>query len=100
VWRGGGAGEAELLAACYRNSLALAAAHGVGSLAFPAISCGVYGYPAAEACAIAVAEVRAGLARHAGIGQVTLVAFDAAIEAHYARWLGLAVEDQQGRDDE
>ena len=100
VWRGGGAGEAELLAACYRNSLALAAAHGVGSLAFPAISCGVYGYPAAEACAIAVAEVRAGLARHGGIGRVTLVAFDAAIEGHYARWLGLTVEDQQGRDEE
>lgn len=100
VWRGGGAGEAELLAACYRNSLALAAAHGVGSLAFPAISCGVYGYPAAEACAIAVAEVRAGLARHAGIRRVTFVAFDAAIEGHFARWLGLAVEDQQGGDDE
>ena len=100
VWRGGGAGEAELLAACYRNSLALAAAHGVGSLAFPAISCGVYGYPAAEACAIAVAEVRAGLARHAGIRRVTFVAFDAAIEGYFARWLGLAVEDQQGGDDE
>jgi len=87
VWRGGGAGEAALLAACYRNSLALAAAHGVGSLAFPAISCGVYGYPAEEACAIAVAELHAGMARHAGIGSVTLVAFDAAIEGHYARML-------------
>ena len=45
VWRGGGAGEPELLASCYRTSVALAAAHGVRALALPAISTGVYGYP-------------------------------------------------------
>ena len=59
VWQGGRSGEPELLAACYRNSLALAQRHGVRSIAFPAISCGVYGYPLDEAVAIAVREVRA-----------------------------------------
>jgi O-acetyl-ADP-ribose deacetylase (regulator of RNase III) len=63
VWRGGGAGEPERLAACYRNSLALARRHGLKTLAFPAISTGVYGYPveaAAEVAAMTVApEVRA-----------------------------------------
>lgn len=59
VWRGGQHGEADLLAACYRNSLALAAAHGVTSIAFPAISCGVYGYLFAAAAEIALRECRA-----------------------------------------
>lgn len=57
VWRGGAENEAELLASCYRESLALAVAHSVRTIAFPAISCGVYGYPIAEATAIAVREV-------------------------------------------
>ncbi|NYZ62434.1 O-acetyl-ADP-ribose deacetylase [Luteimonas deserti] len=59
VWRGGQSGEADLLAACYRSSLDLAAEHALTSLAFPAISCGVFGYPHAAAVAVAVAEVRA-----------------------------------------
>ena len=54
VWRGGGGGEADLLASCYRESLALAAAHGLRSVAFPCISTGVYGYPRREAAQIAV----------------------------------------------
>ena len=54
IWRGGTQGEPALLAGCYRASLALAEAHGLRSLAFPAISCGVYGYPIPDACAIAV----------------------------------------------
>ena len=58
VWRGGAHGEAEKLAACYRNSLALAAANGCRSVAFPCISTGVYGYPVEEAAEIAVREVR------------------------------------------
>lgn len=58
IWRGGRAGEADLLAGCYRECLRLAAEKRVRSIAFPAISCGVYGYPLAEAVAIAVREVR------------------------------------------
>jgi O-acetyl-ADP-ribose deacetylase (regulator of RNase III) len=58
VWRGGAQGEAESLAACYRASLTLAASHGLDEIAFPAISCGVYGYPPDEAVSIAVATVR------------------------------------------
>ena len=59
VWRGGLQGEPELLASCYRHSLALAEASGVRSIAFPAISCGVYGYPIEAASGIAVREVLA-----------------------------------------
>ncbi len=58
VWRGGQRGEAELLASCYRESMRLAERHGFKSIAFPAISCGVYRYPREEAVAIAVSEVR------------------------------------------
>lgn len=61
IWRGGDVGEADLLAAAYRNSLALAREHGFASIAFPAISTGVYGYPGREAARIAVATVRGEL---------------------------------------
>lgn len=57
VWRGGGYGEAKLLESCYRKSLELAAEHGARRLAIPGISTGVYGYPLAEACAIAAETV-------------------------------------------
>jgi O-acetyl-ADP-ribose deacetylase (regulator of RNase III) len=75
VWRGGAAGEPELLASCYRNSLGLAAKAAIQSIAFPAISCGVYGYPLDRAGGIAVAEVRACRVPGAP-GRVLLVAFD------------------------
>jgi O-acetyl-ADP-ribose deacetylase (regulator of RNase III) len=59
VWHGGVRGEAELLASCYRQSLRLAAAHGLSSIAFASISCGVYGYPLEQAARIAMREARA-----------------------------------------
>lgn len=62
VWHGGGAGEPELLRACYRNSLQLARENDVRSIAFPAISTGVYGYPKREAAAIALEQMHEHLA--------------------------------------
>src|SRR5438309_11127932 len=56
VWNGGASGEPQLLASCYRRSLELALAHNVRSIAFPAISCGVYGYPMEPGAKIAVRE--------------------------------------------
>lgn len=76
IWSGGDAGEPQLLAACYRNSLALAKAHKLRSIAFPAISCGVYGYPIASAAQIAVREIRTALAEGKELERVILVAFD------------------------
>ena len=75
IWHGGEQGEADLLRACYRNSMALAAEHGLMSLAFPAISTGVYGYPLHQATEIAVSEVRAAAAGSAR--RVTFACFDA-----------------------
>jgi len=63
AWRGGRAGEPELLASCYRSALALARDHDVKSIAFPAISCGIYGYPLNEAARVAVREIRTFLLR-------------------------------------
>jgi O-acetyl-ADP-ribose deacetylase len=83
VWQGGGAGEAESLAGCYAAALDLAAGHGLGSIAFPAISTGIYGYPLAPATAIAVAAVKAGLARHPGLRRVVFACFGAEVVATY-----------------
>ncbi len=85
VWRGGRDGEPETLAACYRNSLAIADQIGAVSLAFPAISTGVYGYPPEEAAAIAVTTV---VAAETDVTLVRFVAFDDATLAHYRRLLG------------
>jgi O-acetyl-ADP-ribose deacetylase (regulator of RNase III) len=77
VWRGGGAGEDALLACCYRRSLVLAAERGLVSIAFPAISTGIYGFPAARAAGIAVATVTEVLAGSASVGRVVLCCFGA-----------------------
>jgi len=74
-WRGGDRGEAEVLAACYRSSLELGVANGVRSIAFPAISTGVFGFPLIAACRIAVAECAAFQKRERRIESVTLVAY-------------------------
>jgi O-acetyl-ADP-ribose deacetylase (regulator of RNase III) len=75
VWHGGGAGEAALLASCYRRSLEVAHGLGVRSIAFPAISTGIYGYPAAPAATIAVQTVRATLEHLAGVDEVIFCCF-------------------------
>jgi len=75
VWRGGGRGEAELLASCYRNSLVLAEERGASSIAFPAISCGVYGYPVDRAARIALREVREFVKQPRTLHRVLLVCF-------------------------
>lgn len=83
VWRGGGRGERELLASCYRNSLELAVRHGAKTVAFPAISTGAYGYPLDEATEVAVQEVGAFLEAHPEIEHVTFACFGkAALEAY------------------
>lgn len=82
VWHGGNQNEAQLLASCYRASLALATAHHLRSIAFPAISCGVYGYPAAEAVAIAVRVCNDH--KTAGLERIVFACFDAGMLALYA----------------
>ena len=75
VWRGGSSGEPALLASCYRNSLTLAVEHGVHSIAFPAISCGVFGYPIDQAAGIAVHEAQRFVREHPSIESVLFVCF-------------------------
>jgi len=87
IWRGGDQREPELLASCYRTSLALAAERGIRTVAFPAISCGVYGYPVEAACTIAVEEVSRVLAENALPEHVLFVAFCEAVEVAYRRAL-------------
>ena len=76
VWRGGAKGEPQLLASCYEASLQLALKHDVKTIAFPAISCGVYGYPLSQAAMIAVKEVADFLEVHKELEQVHFVCFD------------------------
>lgn len=82
VWRGGNAGEEKLLASCYRECMALAVQKGVKSISFPAISTGVYGYPAKSACAIAVRETRLFADAYPEL-RIRFVCFDRATYALY-----------------
>jgi O-acetyl-ADP-ribose deacetylase (regulator of RNase III) len=88
VYDGGGYGEAELLASCYRESLRLARDAGLTSIAFPCISTGIYGYPKSEACEIAVATVSEWLAKNDLPREVTFCCFDAEDTELYRRRLG------------
>lgn len=83
VWRGGGAGERETLASCYRACLALARDHRLATIAFPAISTGVYGFPREPAAAIAVTTVAQHLAADPMPQTVIFTCFDAATRAAY-----------------
>jgi O-acetyl-ADP-ribose deacetylase (regulator of RNase III) len=88
VWRGGSDGEAELLASAYRESLRRATEVGARTVAFPAISCGVYGYPVGEAASIAVHEVRRFLESDDRIDHVTLACFGRVVLDAYLRAVG------------
>jgi O-acetyl-ADP-ribose deacetylase (regulator of RNase III) len=85
VWQGGAAGEAEKLASCYRNSLALARGANLASIAFPAISTGVYGYPLEAATRVALTTVAAELPSSPGIDRVVFCCYGGAAMAVYHR---------------
>jgi O-acetyl-ADP-ribose deacetylase len=80
VWRGGKNNEAALLASCYRESLVCAVSNGITTIAFPAISCGVYGYPVSQACAIALKEVGTFLQGNATLSAIFFACFSEAME--------------------
>lgn len=85
VWRGGGSGEDETLAACYRNSLELAQRHFCQTIAFPAISTGIFGFPAERAAVIAIDTVQASLSRREIPAKVLFCCFgEASLAAHRA----------------
>jgi O-acetyl-ADP-ribose deacetylase len=88
VWNGGAQGEPELLAGCYRESFVLAREYALRTLAFPAISCGVYGYPIEQAVEIAVREVRAGLNENEAIEKVIFACFGNEVHGAYMRQVG------------
>ena len=81
VWQGGGNNEAELLASCYRNSILLAEQHGLESIAFPAISCGIYGYPIDQAAIIAIESTLKALHQCEQVELAIFACFSEDIEA-------------------
>jgi O-acetyl-ADP-ribose deacetylase (regulator of RNase III) len=89
VWRGGGAGEAELLASAYRSAMRLAADHGLRSIAFPAISTGIYGFPLELATPVAVSAVRSSAAAGPSLERVIFACFSPDVERAY-RQAGVA----------
>ncbi len=87
VWHGGGSGEADLLAACYRRSLEIMQENALATIAFPALSTGIFGYPADDAAEIAVTTVAETLPHTPGLTQVTFCCFDAASAGRHHRAL-------------
>ncbi|WP_434721831.1 O-acetyl-ADP-ribose deacetylase [Mesorhizobium sp. RIZ17] len=85
VWQGGGKGEAELLASCYRRSLEIALGHDCRTVAFPAISTGIYGYPKDQATEIAVGAVSGFLQQNAAPDTITFCCFDEPMAELYRR---------------
>lgn len=98
IWQGGGAGEEELLASCYRQSLELARAEGIRTIAFPSISTGIFRFPVERAARIAVDTVSAFLAESDAFERVIFCCFDPATARHYRVALGeLAEAEGAGR---
>jgi O-acetyl-ADP-ribose deacetylase (regulator of RNase III) len=95
VYRDGRSGEPDLLAGCYRTAMQLAADHALRTIAFPAISCGVYGYPLDEAARIALGTVRDALMRYPQIEQAIFVLFDAVAYQAYERALAKLLSEEQ-----
>ncbi len=90
VWQGGGNNEAELLASCYRECFRLASENNIISIAFPAISCGVYGYPRDQACAIAVEETTRFLSNADKPIQVIFACFNDTVQSELEKQLALS----------
>ena len=88
VWHGGSRGEPELLRSCYHRCFQLAHEHGLRSIAFPAISCGVYGYPMEAACRIAMEEAKKALAAYPELERIIFTPFGAEALAIYRKALG------------
>ena len=88
VWHGGDRGEDAALAGCYRSALAIAESHDLASVAFPAISTGIYGFPADRAATIAVQTVTEALRTNTVIRRIVFVCFDEAMARHYRPLLG------------
>jgi len=91
IWRGGDADEDATLASCYRTALALAAERRLATMAFPAISCGIYGFPVPRACRIAVREINDFLAGSPHPARVDLVCFDNEVYEEYRKVLNASV---------
>ena len=92
VWHGGEKGEPALLRRCYRRCFAVAYEHGLHTIAFPAICCGVYGYPLHDACGIAMTEAKEALERYPDLEKVVFVAFgDDVLEAYREKLVKISI---------
>jgi O-acetyl-ADP-ribose deacetylase (regulator of RNase III) len=100
VWRGGNDNEPELLANCYRNCFALAAQHGIQTIAFPAISAGIYGYPLEAATQIALAETHRALAENAALEKVFFVCFLPEVYACYQKIASESTKDTKEHEED